>query len=168
MLYALLLPLSCMKKFLQKYQLAMYATIGSFFGLAFASVVMAQVIGAHGIINEFDANQADDLVCTTSITYEDIPDITTTFTLNGNGDEVVALFQGDWEVGGSPLIRFVVDGVPQMGEVELHDGGEDITAGFNFVSNTLSAGTHTASIQWFTAADSTTCMTNRSLVVLHK
>jgi hypothetical protein len=122
---------------------------------------------------------SDDIPCTVSPNYTDMPGMSATFKLGGAaGRPVLVLMQGQWFLpndGVTIRIRLVIDGVVQSGStdvlvaerptgVALVDG----THGFNFVSDALTPGTHTAKIQWHDNGVNFGCIANRSLIVMHK
>jgi hypothetical protein len=126
-----------------------------------------------------DAIDRTDIPCTVSPNYTDMPATSVTFKLGGTAPRpVLVLMEGQWFLpndGVTIRIRLLIDGVVQSGPtdvlvaerpagVALIDG----THGFNFVSDPLVPGTHTAKIQWHDNGVNFGCVTNRSLIVLHK
>jgi len=122
---------------------------------------------------------SSDIPCTVSPNYTDMPGTSVTFKLGGSASRpVIVLMQGQWFMpneGVSVRIRLLVDGIVQSGPnnvlvverptgVALTDG----SYGFNFLSNPLTPGTHTAKIQWHDNGVSFGCISNRTLTVLHK
>jgi hypothetical protein len=86
----------------------------------------------------------------------------------------VVMFTGEWIPNtGRALIRLVVDGVVQAGPGDAaspfspHEGTVVGTNGFNFITNPLGAGAHTAKIQWSTTG-SQVCIDERSMIVMHR
>lgn len=122
---------------------------------------------------------ANDIPCTVSPNYNDMPGMAVTFKLGGTTSRrVVVLMQGQWFMpneGVNIRIRLLVDGIVQSDPnnvlvverptgVSLTDGSH----GFNFLSDPLTPGTHTAKIQWHDNGVSSGCITNRTLIVMHK
>jgi hypothetical protein len=125
-----------------------------------------------------DARDAIDNPCTSSAPYVDMPGMTETFTIGGQAPlPVIVLFQAEWiDSDGDALIQLEIDGVGQSGPGAsgpfiVHNGGGDefaSTNGFNFISDTLQPGVHTATIQWGSVDGTRICVDERSMVVLHK
>jgi hypothetical protein len=125
-----------------------------------------------------DAVDANDLQCTTSVFFSDMPGMSEAFSLGGRDSRpVLVLFQASWhdlaertQMG----IRLTVDGALQSGPTPLvqHRAlGEPPfafeTNGFTFISDPVAPGPHTASIQW-RVNEGFGCVGDRSLIVLHK
>lgn len=127
-------------------------------------------------IGKADAVDATDNPCTASTGYVDMPGMAKTFKLAGTvARPVIALFQGEWISGTDrAIIRLVIDGVVQSGPGDSaspfapHEGSGVATNGFNFISNTIAPGTHTARIQWASVSGGLVCVDERSLIILHK
>jgi hypothetical protein len=91
---------------------------------------------------------------------------------------VVVMFQGQWFMpneGVNVRVQLLIDNVVQSGAndiltVERPSGVSlvDGTHGFNFVSNVLSSGAHTAKLQWRDNGVNFGCIARRTLIVLHK
>jgi hypothetical protein len=122
-----------------------------------------------------DAVDAVDSNCIASFEFTDMPGMSETFSFGGTARRpVLVLFQGEWSTptaGSTANIRLMIDGVVHSGitnaVLDHRAGGapnEIETHGFNFVSDPLAPGTHTATIQWAGGS----CVRNRSLIVLHK
>jgi hypothetical protein len=122
---------------------------------------------------------SNDIPCTVSPNYTDMPGTSVTFKLGGTAPRpVIVLMQGQWFMpneGVEVRIRLMVDGIVQSGPnnvlvverpngVALTDGSH----GFNFLSNPLTPGTHTAKIQWHDNGVNFGCIANRTLIVMHK
>ena len=122
---------------------------------------------------------SNDIPCTVSPNYTDMPGTSVTFKLGGNAPQpVVVLMQGQWFMpneGVNIRIRLLVDGIVQSDPnnvlvverpcgVSLTDGSH----GFNFLSDPPTPGTHTAKIQWHDNGVNSGCIANRTLIVLHK
>jgi hypothetical protein len=143
-------------------------------GSAVAGRTAAESTASNVPTSKADAADATDRQCTGSSIFADMPGMTTTFTLGGREPRpVVALFEAVWAgvgVAGAE-VRLTVDGVPQFAgsSIPLAARGPTETHGFNFLSNALAPGVHTATIQWRTGlAGQASCAEHRSLVVLHK
>ena len=117
--------------------------------------------------------------CTPSAVFTDMPGMSETFSFGGNPSRpVIVLFQAEWETFGSGavvVIRLTIDGIVQSGAATVvldHRGAgepdEVETHGFNFVSDPLAPGTHTAKIQWRHDSQPAACSEERSMIVLHK
>jgi hypothetical protein len=126
-----------------------------------------------------DAVSLTDIPCTISPNYTDMPGTSVTFKLGGTAPRpVLVLLEGQWffpNEGVTVRVRLVIDGVVQSGPTEVLVAERptgvalvDGTHGFNFVSDTLFAGTHTAKIQWHDNGVNFGCVTNRTLIVMHK
>jgi hypothetical protein len=139
----------------------------------------AEVSGADplksvaGVLSRFDGVDATDNPCTSSASYVNMPGMSKTFFQSAT-DDVVVMFQGEWISGtGRALLRLTVDNVVQPGPGDgaspfaPHEGSGVATNGFNFISNPIGAGNHTARIQWATT-NSQVCVDERSMVVLHR
>jgi hypothetical protein len=122
-------------------------------------------------IGKADGIDAIDTVCTVSPSFNNMPGMSKTFTLGSTGNQkVIVLFQGEWfgaVEGSAAFIQLAIDGVVQSGPssvVVAYDPfgapQQTETHGFNFISDGLSPGSHTAAIQW---ADNV-----RSMIILHK
>jgi hypothetical protein len=120
-----------------------------------------------------------DIPCTVSPNYADMPGMALTFKLSGTASRpVIVMLQAQWFMpteGVTVRIRFLVDGVVQSGPtdvlvverptgVALTDGAH----GFDFLSDPLTPGTHTAKIQWKDNGVGQGCVANRTLLVMHK
>jgi hypothetical protein len=130
------------------------------------------------VTGKADAVDATAMACTSSGSFTDMPAMSETFSFGGTASRpVLVLFQGEWfsfTEGARVGIQLTIDGVAQSGPAfvvvdhrpngQLH---ENETHGFNFISDKLASGTHTATIQWAMQLG-TACVFNRSLIVLHK
>jgi hypothetical protein len=151
------------------------------------AVVLA-ACGVTGPVGQFTALVADDLQCRTSNdnTVANMPGTTVAFTRTGEDTAaVVVSFVGQWPnpVGGGTangaFIFLEIDG--QRQDVTSTNGGvlaspgnsptvSSGTHGFNFVTNPIAPGAHTASILWadnVLNGSGTICVAERSLVVYH-
>jgi hypothetical protein len=152
------------------------ALIGIVAGIAVAatnrSAPISQFSGVDEIVEQ----------CTSATSYTNMPQMTRTFTLGGSvNDEVVAMFQGSLSLDSSAgsfdtgFIRLKIDGVTQspgtIPVIRARGSGsatEIGTHGFNWQSQPLPPGSHTARVQWRTELGSNLCVDARSLIVLHK
>jgi hypothetical protein len=129
------------------------------------------------------ADAVDELAgaCTCAPYFHDMPFMTKTFKLGGTASRpVIVLFQSELSTGtpGSRVeTRLTIDGVVQPGPgatVILSTLPSDAltgfveTHGFNFISNPLAPGTHTATIQWRDSGEGPWYASRRSLIILHK
>jgi hypothetical protein len=124
-----------------------------------------------------DAVEANDSPCTVSPQFNDMPGMSETFSFGGTASRpVLVLFQAEWfSFTQSVAIRLTIDGVVQSGAAivvidERESGAPDEveTHGYNFISDPLAPGTHTARIQWADSGAGPGCTNDRSLIVLHK
>jgi hypothetical protein len=151
--------------------------------VASAGPAAAQLRTKSGSISKFDGADNNNSVCTGSLTFKNIPSMAVTFTQgSGAADEVAVLFQGaGWFVEQLNFvgIRLTIDGAVQPGpgagnDTFIYGADPSTTAsgttshGFNFQSEALAAGSHTARIQWRSFDGSEICVGPRSLLVLHK
>jgi hypothetical protein len=153
--------------------------------LALAGPAAAQLRSKTAAISKFDGVDNNDKPCTSSTTFVNIPSMSRTWTQGGAAnDEVAVLFQGSgWfvEDTNNAAIRLTIDGavVPGPGAAsDLFVFGADpvgspgdpqnTSHGFNFQSNAVAPGQHTARIQWASLNGTEICVGPRSLLVLHK
>src|ERR1051326_3260462 len=134
---------------------------------------------AGSVVGKVDAVDATDNPCTTSTAFADMPGMTRSFTQAGpigGTSKAVVMFQGEWIPNtGRALLRLVVDGLVVSGPGDsaspfaATEGTDDRTAGFNFITATLSQqASHTATIQWASNDGSSICVDERSMVILHR
>ena len=125
------------------------------------------------------AVDATGQVCTAAPFFVDMPSMSKTFSFSGTASRhVIVLFEGEFGLlteGTSLTIQLLIDGVVQSGPRDIfmlfHPPGDEFPAGthgFNFISDRLPPGTHTAKIQWRDTGAGPGCVFARSLVVLHK
>lgn len=122
-------------------------------------------------VDRVDGVDASDSVSTNSTSFVDMPGMSKSFTLAGpNNKKVVVLFQGVMEVFDTAVfatIQLRIDGVLQSGpQPVLVDQQDFQTAGFNFISDSLAPGLHTAKIQWKSGSGDDIFVDDRSLIVL--
>ncbi len=126
-----------------------------------------------------DALDATNTICTVSPNFNDMPGTSKKFSLGGSQSRpVIVLFQGEWfsnTEGSAAFIQLAIDGKVQSGPssvVVAHrpfgEPQQTESHGFNFVSDPLVPGTHTATIQWADNGQGPYCVRVRSLIVLHK
>jgi hypothetical protein len=138
-----------------------------------ASVPGTQV---NQLVTHWHAINQTNEPCTTSTAYARIPGTSVQYTGSG---KVIAMFQGEWFNQDRALIRLVIDGVVQSGPgddsspVAANSGNDagssiDMTNGFNFISDSLSSGTHTVEIDWASVGGGQICVDEGSLIVLAK
>lgn len=153
-------------------------------GLVWTAVASAQTPRLRsGTIGKFAGVDQSNSVCTTSFTSVNMPDMARTFTISGTSSRsVVVLFQGsNWAANAQRQveIQLTIDGVPNPGPggsivLPVFQGDEDAQApfavshGFNFQTDALAPGSHTARIRWRSFDGSTVCVGPRSMIVLFK
>ena len=134
-----------------------------------------------GQIKAFDgiqvgATESGTEDCTSSTEFEVMPE--TTFSFSSPGGDAVLMFQGQF--GGftstapnRPLVRIMIDGqnagLAVVGS-DLNGANQIHAFGYNAFA-TLTAGNHTAWVEWHTFSGSgvpTSCVEERSLIVLHR
>jgi len=127
-------------------------------------------------IGKADAVDSGSEPCTAASFYNDMPDMSKTFRLGGTASRpVIVLFQAQWIViSDTAVIRLTIDGVAQSEEiiVESRPSGEPFSDteshGYNFVTDALTPGMHTATIQWRDGGGGPACIDDRSMIILHK
>jgi hypothetical protein len=131
------------------------------------------------VTGKASAVDATDGACTAANFFHDMPDMSKSFSFGGTASRhVIVLFQGEFRSlteGTAVLIQLLIDGVVQSGPrhvaMAVRPVGDEFppgTHGFNFISDRLAPGTHTAQIQWRDTGAGPGCVEGRSLVVLHK
>jgi len=140
--------------------------------------VVAVTITGEGSVKKFDGVQVapPDFACTSSFPdFEDMPEMSVPFTMHGKG-RVVIMFQGQFggfssTANARAVIRFTIDGnvVGAAGAIANDHGTGSQTFGFNAFSDELEPGPHTAQVLWHTfPAGATSCVEERSLIILHQ
>jgi len=130
-------------------------------------------------ISKADGVDATDTVCTVSPSFNNMPGMSKTFTQGATSNKaVIVMFEGEWFTGAdgsAAFIQLAIDGVVQSGPrsvVAAHSPFGEIpeseTHGFNFISDALSPGSHTAAIQWADNGQGPFCVRVRSMLILHK
>lgn len=143
--------------------------------LIIAGAVAEAATSKSGPITKFDGTDEVVEACTTATNWVNMPQMTRTFTVGGTTSASVAvMFQGSLSLASSQqfdsgYIRLTVDGTQQSpGQVPAIAPGDRGTHGFNWETNSLSPGSHTARVQWRTDLGSSYCADARSLLVLHR
>jgi hypothetical protein len=146
---------------------------------ATAGGASAQALSGSLRIRKADGVAATDFPCTTSTTFVPLPGTAVTWNQGGRvNDEVVSLFQAEWFNTDRGLIQLRIDGVIQSGPGDsgapmAADSGNDAgsvideTNGFNFISDPVAPGTHTAQIYWASVAGGVICADERSHIIQH-
>jgi hypothetical protein len=130
-------------------------------------------------IAKADGIDATDTICTVSPSFNNMPGMSKTFTLGTTSNKpVIVMFEGEWFTGAdgsAAFIQLAIDGVVQSGPrsiVAAHSPFGEIpeseTHGFNFISDALSPGSHTAAIQWADNGQGPFCVRVRSMIIMHK
>jgi hypothetical protein len=148
---------------------------------AIVSIALVTSVAAYAAVSQsapirsFDG--VDEIVeeCTNTTTFVNMPQMTRTFTVGGSNEaSVVAMFQGALSLdNASPFdtgfLRLRIDGNTQspglIPAIGVDDSG---THGFNWQTRPLTAGLHTATVQWRTDQGNTYCVDARSLIVMHR
>ncbi len=162
-------------------------------GILVLAVVLSPIIGSDkalgqttntsGDIRKFDGVNVvpvEDL-CIRSTEFEDMPEMTVSFRQSGGGP-VIVLFQGRWfNNTGEPAqirIRLAIDTVTNPDEKvamwTLQNGSIfalplqiNGASGMNWVTDSLTQGSHVATIQWRSERGQEICVSRRTLIVLH-
>jgi hypothetical protein len=126
-------------------------------------------------IPKADAVDSTSEPCTAAPSYNDMPDMSKTFKLGGTASRpVIVLFQAQWTVvTDSALIQLTIDGVVRSEEiiVDARPSGvahDNESHGYDFVTDALTPGMHTATIQWRDGGGGPACIDDRSMIILHK
>jgi hypothetical protein len=130
-------------------------------------------------VGKTDGIDAIDTVCTVSPNFNNMPGMSKTFTLGTTSSKpVIVLFEGEWfsgVEGSAAFIQLAIDGRVQSGPssvVVAHrpfgEPQQTETHGFNFISDALVPGNHTAVIQWADNGQGPYCVRVRSMIILHK
>jgi hypothetical protein len=148
-------------------------------------VTLAVVIVAGGVavgaltnrgapITRFDGVDEVIEACTSTTSYKTIPQMTKTFNVSGGTASVAVMFSGAFSLGNAikfdtGFLRLTIDGQEQTpGEVPAVPPNSRGTRGFNWQTAPLTAGSHTARVQWRTDQGNQFCVDTRSLLVLHR
>jgi hypothetical protein len=149
-------------------------------GLSLSAAAPATAVTAvgGGSVRGFKGVQVvglPDTACTASFPFEAMPGMSVKLDLKRRGP-IVVMFQGQFGGGTSTpasrtALRIVVDGTVVGSALAVgNDTGTGLeTFGFNSFSTTpLGAGSHTVTVLWHTfPAGATSCVEERSLIVLH-
>jgi hypothetical protein len=130
-------------------------------------------------IAKFDAIDATDTICTVSPSFNNMPGMSKTFTQGATSNkQVIVQFEGEWfpqVLGSAAFIQLAIDGIVQSGPKSVVAAytpfdaiPETETHGFNFISDALTPGSHTATIQWADNGQGPYCVRVRSMIILHK
>jgi len=130
-------------------------------------------------IAKFDAIDASDTICTVSPSFTTMPGMAKTFTQGATSNkQVIVQFEAEWfpsAIGSAAFIQLAIDGIVQSGPSSVVAAytpfgaiPETETHGFNFISDALTPGTHTATIQWADNGQGPYCARVRSMIILHK
>jgi len=133
-----------------------------------------------GTFSKFDG--VDEIVesCNQQVSaWTTIASMVRTFSISGTTPaKVLVTFQGSLSISGQSFdtgfIRLLIDGAQQrpgvIPAIGVAPGGalNSGTHGFTWQSTTLTAGAHTASIQYRTDLGSSLCADARSLIIMHK
>jgi hypothetical protein len=162
------------------------AIAGGFLGaLIMRNTVAGQgtVVMGSGVAQKFDATSVTAVeVCTRSVEFVDLPEMSQTFRMEGDGSGALTLFQARWfNNTGEPArirIRHLVDTVSipdedavmwtlQSGALAGIPGIISGSSGMNFF-DLLPSGPHVVTIQWRSQFGQEICTTKRTLIVLHR
>jgi hypothetical protein len=130
-------------------------------------------------ISKADGVDATDTVCTVSPSFNNMPGMSKTFTQGATSNKpVIVQFEGEWfpsAEGSAAFIQLAIDGVVQSGPRSVVAAYSPFgaildteTHGFNFISDALSPGSHTAAIQWADNGQGPYCVRVRTMIILHK
>ena len=150
-------------------------------GLLASTGLLVRVLAISDVTastREGDAATATGLVCSTSFEqWVDIPGLSETFSFGGTQPRrVIVMFTAGFGGTGDDNylnVRLRIDGdVQPPGAVTVnYPGSFARTGGFNFVSDRLEPGSHTAKLQYrITVGDGSPgqgCLHTRSMVILH-
>jgi hypothetical protein len=155
--------------------------------LAFVVLSACTSVQASGPIPHMTAVVADDVQCRTSSDnlVADLPGMARAFVQGGTtAESVVVAFVGSWPkpTSGTPAGAFIfleidnnrVDVTSTNGGVLAHEGAatsvSNGTHGFNFVTDPIPPGSHTAKMRWadnVLSGSGTICVAERSMVIHH-
>ena len=140
-------------------------------GLIAAAVAVAAINRANPV-TKFSGRDEIVEACTTTTTFQTIPQMTRTFTQGTGGGSVVVQFSGALSLSGGQFdtgfLRLTIDGAQQSpGVVPAIGANERGAHAFNWQAP-LSAGFHTARIQWRTDLGGTLCADARSMIIFHR
>jgi hypothetical protein len=143
-------------------------------GLVLAGLIATAVAVAaqnrSGKVTNFAGRDEIVEACTTTTTFQTIPGMSRNFPQGSGGGAGVVEFSGALSLSaGSPsdtgFLRLMIDGVQQgPGVVPAIGANERGAHAFNW-QVPLSAGSHTAAIQWRTDLGGTFCADARSMII---
>jgi hypothetical protein len=170
--------------------------VSTLVGVVTGGILMGAMVGAapfsryaSGSLSKFDTAELasdqssldSDKTCTQSQVYEDVTNMSVEFTTTTDDSPSVVTFntqsanaEVDTTIPEYTYIRLVVDGQVQSGissekMVESMYGYPE--SGWQFVTDNLNSGTHTAKLQWrimpYPDGVSSFCIKDASMVVLH-
>jgi hypothetical protein len=125
-----------------------------------------------GSLSKFKYKSADNIVSTSSTTFETIPNMSKTIS-NNKKTKMIITFSADAYAANNELMFVVaiVDGNPaRPGEVQFTGDTTETWArahSFTWVSGNLNPGQHTVEIQWRSNSGNQVTVKNRNMVVLY-
>jgi hypothetical protein len=137
-------------------------------GLIATAVAMAS-ISRSGKVTNFAGKDEIVEACTTTTSFQTIPAMSRSFTQGSGGGAGVVQFSGALSLSSNSsdtgFLRLTIDGVQQgPGVVPAIGANERGAHAFNW-QVPLSAGSHTASVQWRTDLGGTLCADARSMII---
>jgi hypothetical protein len=138
-------------------------------GLIAAAVAVAAV-NRNGAVTKFVGRDEIVEACTSTTSFQTIPGMMREFTQGSGGGAGVVEFSGALSLSASSpsdtgFLRLTIDGVQQgPGVVPAIGANERGAHAFNW-QVPLSAGSHTASVQWRTDLGGTLCADARSMII---
>jgi hypothetical protein len=165
------------QKHRMKRRLLLVVVVVMLFGVATIAVAYAAT-SASAPVTKFTAVTEANPVCTNTTSYQNMPQMSRGFVVGGStNDEVLVMFTASMNMFPGPLgeldaarVRLTIDGtlIQQPLDVQVLGSDDEGTAAFNWHTNALTPGTHTARVQWTTGRGNQLCAQARSLVVLSK
>jgi hypothetical protein len=137
---------------------------------AVAGLTVGTESQVSGTVSKWVARNSDDGECAEPFEWLDIDDTEVTFHTTGFHKRALIFFQAKWfpDNGFNVVdLRAVVDDeVVEVGDDDFvnFDVNERETHGFNWISEELHPGSHTAVIQWFSPGG-VPCLNQRSTIV---
>jgi hypothetical protein len=135
-----------------------------------ATAVAVASINRSGKVTNFAGKDEIVEACTTTMNFQTIPAMSRSFTQGSGGGAGVVEFSGALSLSASSpsdtgFLRLTIDGVQQgPGVVPAIGANERGAHAFNW-QVPLSAGSHTASVQWRTDLGGTLCADARSMII---
>jgi hypothetical protein len=138
-----------------------------------ATAVAVAAINRAGTVTKFSGRDEIVETCTSATSFQTISAMTRTFTQGTGGGSVVVQFSGALSLSGGQFdtgfLRLTIDGVQQSpGVVPAIGANERGAQAFNWQTAPLTAGSHTARIQWRTDLGGTLCADARSMIIFHR